>query len=413
MNEDVNGEEYYYYPEQLATVTRMIMKFHKNTVHPDFSKMDDNYMKLIRKIIEMKPDDLETFAYTLTDSELCYMAGFMARNAEGKPQWINDDNLYTVMNYVLDTNTCEAMFYSWQNYYDNMKFNTYFEGICRKDEIQDVLKKNHMKSEDLSKIIISDMPYISIGKYCVDNKVKSGSQKIDDLLEYYGIIPDSRLFNECKKHYYTFCDKDAYISVKVEELIQVVSKYNEKMIQAFLNNYLPKFSLKELNQRFFMLALFLDKNIHDIDTGRYSEFFGKMDNNLKLKYRNWINSAKIVSIFGDNVRSNFWKNYMFKSVRKHNKSESFEFRFEDYVAVEFLGDVEGNDFGPMYLFDVETFESKVKYRMDSEKSSDFKSYLFNNLRNTGNVVYKRHAGFWEAEFDYFLLSRNVTERIIN
>ncbi len=406
-------EEDEYYPDKLAETAKMILKSHKKSAKYDYSNPNDDLIRLVKTISTLSQDKIESFAFTLSDREICFLAMFLARNIDGNSYWVEDENIYLILDFVLSENVCEAMFYGWQNSYDNLKFNNFFEDICHTDIFKSVLHNCHLSSSDLSAVILSEVPQISLGRFCVDNRSAADSKEIEDILDYYGIQPGSKIFKDCLSFFYVYCDKSDYLEIPLSELIQIVKSYTKEMVSAFLKNFLSRFTLSELVDKFLPLAMLLSQRVPDVDSENFNDYFMLFAPEQKEKYRNWINSAKIQQIFGNNVRSQFWKKYLFKSVRKHRNTDSSELRFENHVIVEFLGDdeqgLEKNDFGPMYLYDADVFDENIRYHIDF--SDNLRKFLF--ARKDLYIRRITHNGNWQYEFDAMLMRYHVTKKILD
>ncbi len=406
-------EEEYFYPEQLANVARVIAKSTTKSIKIKFNNINNDYTTLVKKICNLKTEDVERFAYTLTDSEITYLALFLANNMESEKHWINDDNIYIAFDYVLDSSICDVMFHGWQNCYYNTKFNTYLASLCQDDLYKGTLDNCHMSSSEMAEIIMDDLPPIKMGEFCIDHKSIVPSKKIEDLLEYYGILRESKLFIECVSCFYTYCDKESYLSIQDEELAKVIKDYSNEMYKSFLKNILSKLTIRQLSEKFNTVALVINNKVGEIGSDKYENFLHNLDDNLKEKYNNWINSAKILQIFGDNIRSRFWKQFKFKNVKKYRNTASTELRFENHVIVEFIGDdSEGlykDDFGPMYIYDAETFDKKIRYQMIN--NNKLRSFLYNNQQLC--LTRLQHQGYWQSTFEGEIRFRGITTKILD
>jgi hypothetical protein len=224
-------------------------------------------------------------------------------------------------------------------------------------------------------------------------------------LNFLGVRYDSRLYHDCEFLFYTYCGKEDYLAVEDLKLLSVINKYNEKMLKSFLENFLSLLSLKEL-ERFAQLANYMNKMIGDnIDI-----FFENMPLAIKEKYIDWINIYKVIQYFGYDERSQFWKNYRFKHVSKYRYSNSVVMEFENYVAIEFLGQA----MGPIYIYEKEYYNSNVKYWFANKTydNSEMRTKLYRGTDYVHHGYRKIHNGYWQGDVNRYLVRNRITEHII-
>lgn len=358
-------------------------------------KDDENFKKLIERLVSLEEDQVKKNALVLTEKEIVMITKYLPHNYYG----VEMEKLFKIVHYRSNRRLCGILYYEWQESYKNEDCNRYLRSFLRYNTpFLQLLKEYHFDVEKFADLLEeSDVAY-QLGKELQNFRLKKDSS-LKERLDYLGIRSGSRLYKDCEFVFYTFCEKTDYIAAGEKELWEIVKKYNLNQFGHFLHNFLMKLNLKEL-QDFSIIAQFMNEK----SGMKISHLiFSKSPSEIIEKYINWINLYKIYRYFGNDERSRFWKQYKFKEILFYQYSNAVVMEFEKYYAVEFLG----YNMGPIYIYEKTVFEQSVKQWFLILNNAELRSKLYNSSELY--LYRKAHQGYWQEGISEILKRRRIAE----
>ena len=405
--------DFSFVPKRLINARKEIELIHRSVSEPVKISPSNELKQLIYSLVSLEESKIKVTACCLSDRELELLAGYIPYNYYG----VKMANLFSIFKERSNDRLCQVLYIQWQNSYQNESCNSFLEDLALSDECFKRLIKNYnMIPYPFISILRDRNIAVRFGKEARDryfvNRVL-----LSERLAYFGIRKTSTLYADCEFLYYTFCRKDDYLNINKYDLLNIVKKYNAngtKTLKLFLQNFLEMLSLNELYP-FIEIARFLHSVIGDnkTDTKKFKAFFEGFNQKLIQKYIDWINRYKIEEYFGNDERSNFWKQYRFVSVQKHKFSNSVIMEFRNYYAVEFLGQA----MGPIYLYRRDDFEKNIFHRFrlkDNQQLRQELYHLFRKRKEQNKEELKNrmeHRGYWQYTVNANIVGRHIAERI--
>lgn len=394
-----------YVPKRLKMAREDIALVHKYINESPKITKNEELRQLIVSLVSLDAIKVKVTAQVLSNKELDMVAGYIPHN------YFNVDmkNLFTIFSARTTDRLCGILFNQWQDSYNNEKCNVFLREIIKWDEHLIVLaQKNHMNEEMFDSVLQDKDIAFRFGKELQKRKYVT-ARTLAERLTYFGIRDDSQLCRDCEFLFYTYCDKVDYLNIPKLDLLDLVKRYNRRgtsTLKAFLQNFLGKLELKELIG-FRQLAVFLQGIIGDNANAKdkFEKFFIGFDPVLLRKYINWINLYKVEEFFGNDERSQLWKQYRFESVRRFNYSNAVIMEFEKYYAVEFLGQA----MGPIYIYEKGYFERNLAQRFKNNNNLEMRSIL---LHSSSWFYRKEHRGYWQGDVHRTLINNKITERLV-
>ena len=350
---------------------------------------------LIMYLAKLEIRKIQKEAFVLSREQISMIAGYIPHNyyADELHQYGKAMNkLFTIIELRSSEEVFEIIFKEWQEKYDNKECNVFLKNqlLKNKDFIRLILNC-HFTVQMFSEILCASNILTCLARKCTKNNPNRG--RISHKLEYYGIDKNSKLARDCEWLFYTYCDHDDYLATSDLELDQVISQYNFELIKQFITNFLSFMSIRELDkyQRVWKtLMRKIQQNNAHLDS------IQGVSDDLIQKFNDWSNRCKIAEAFGNDERSQFWKQYQYQSVRRFYASNSVVMELEDGYIVEFLGTANG----PAYVYNRENFETKVEHRMSSYDNHDLRQVLYRNPE--WYQLRQKHLSSWQYNMDVYL-----------
>lgn len=394
-----------YFPKKLKSAKEEIVLLHKNANEPIKISDNEDIRKLVMSLVKLEKYQIRSRAFALSNKEVEIVAGYIPHNYYK----VNMKNLFEI--FILRTSQflCQVLYNQWQESYQNEACNAFIRDILKYDEnFISLILKNNM-DEKLFDSILSDKDIPA--RFCVElkNHYFPRGKKLEEKIIYFGIREDSKLFYDCKSLFYLYCEREDYLSIAKSELQNLVKQYYRRgqiILKKFLSNFLEKLSLRELIG-FKDLADYFKTIVGDNVSAKekFDAFFKDFPSSLVQKYIDWINLFKVEEYFGLDERSQFWKQYHFKSVRKYNYSNSVVMEFDKYYAVEFLG----QRMGPLYIYSKDYFEHHIINRFKNNDNTHMRHFLLHDERW---FYRKEHRGNWKNDVQSKLIRDRITNRIV-
>lgn len=388
-------------PKKLIEVKRDIVKKHSHKINIVLDiRPDEDFEKLIKKIVSLDDSQLKREAYSLSDAELNSIASYVSANFYK----VNLRKLFFILKLRTSYEVAISIFYSWQNNYDNKECNMLLIDFLHYDNyLGNLLIKNNLTKEKFIKFLKSDS--ILLEFYIEINENKLGDFSMNEMLKYFGIRENSRFFLDFEKIFYMHCNKKHYLK-NGKKLINIVKQYSLEELYKFLENFLRQFNLEELCKNF--------SNLLDILEDKRKKRHIKYHFIFEDKYNNWVNIDTIYKFFINDIndeRFMFWKDYnFFEKPVKYDKSNSLTMKFQNHVVVEFLGRANG----PLYIFNKYFFEDNIKRYLPNKSNSELRKILLRIYKlnsHNYNIIREEHQANWRFKVQGVINQHNIAELI--
>lgn len=392
--------DFSYNPKRLIEAANDIALQHKKKREVNYTTPNDKLRALIERIVSLELYQVKQNALALSEEDVLLIAGYLPHNYYN----VEMKNLFLVFGYRSSQQTCEVLYEQWQSAYDNEQCNKYMqEQLIQNEKFIMLMRGNNLSEQIFNEILSADIIPSRFGKECVNRQFPSGYSLLNKM-NYFGVQGNTRLYHDCQFLFYTFCNKQDYLAASKSELLSVIQKYGDVALKEFLYRFLRMLSLAELEQ-FYEMARYFSISLGEITTSKGKTFFSDASDEIREKYRDWLNRFKINQYFGNDSRSRFWKQYQFKSVEKYNISNAVLMEFEKYYAIEFLGD----SMGPIYFYEKEIFENHIRRWMKMFNNAELRQQLYH--RPNLHSYRKEHRGNWQWSVNSVLISNRITEKV--
>ena len=391
--------DFKYTPINLINARNGIERIHKRIREEKVPMFVDSDLKqLILLVVSWEKYSIKMNSLSLSDSELKAIVSYIPQNKFK----VNLENLFDVYKYRSSEELADTLIYNWQDYYSNIECNKFFCDLLKFDEKFIILmRKMKINESEMQKVLISDNVPNSLGKIIYDKEKKKHSIAIERILEQHNIRVESRLGKDILALFYTFCDREEYMRTSVDTLLSVIKGYDVKVsIKAFLKNFLTELKLSDL-EHFNGLLGYLELVTGKDGTDKFVSFFKGFDNILVRKYNQWLGINRLRISFGsEDERYQFWKQFNFEHIKYIKLSESLVFETPNYYFSEFLGE----DKGPIYAYDKQYFNDKIKKYFVRENNKELRSTLYDKWIRKENGLLGRevHQGDWQGKVGFAL-----------
>ena len=406
--------DFKFVPTNLIKAKNEVIKRHTRSAEISQSESNLEFMKLIKKLCQLNEDDLCLEALALDKRTVERICMYLPHNYYK----VSLENLFSIFLIRVNDRLCKCLFYEWQNAYNNSECNSFLVKIISENHFfDDILKECHLSKHKYLEIVNRNNIVFDFGKEAIKDRNNS-SRDFKESLLYLGLRESSTLFIQCEFHFYIFCLKSDYLLVSAGELLLAIKKYNGIAQKLFLINFLNELSLEEL-RKFDSIAEYFLNLTGENQTAKFRSFFVDCPPPIVRKYIDWTNTYKIHKIFGRDERSVFWERYHHEIITKYNYSNSVVMDFEEYVAVEFLGQA----MGPCYIYQKSYFEEQLRkiFLRNMYDNTTLRSFLYKHTDYTKNaksirnrtgtrLVHNPNPG-WQDNFDWVLEHNNITVRI--
>lgn len=401
--------EVFFEPMMLKQVQKEIAVLHKSTKKElSVISVDDQLRELIESLVGLEESALAIRTEALDYLDICRIAGYLPFNYFN----VNMRNLFRIFVTRSNIGACRILYKYWQNSYENEDCNEFIQLLLRNDtEFQRCIKENHLDLEWMEDIIQHQNIVGGFGAkiryYPFDER-----KNLEEKFEYFGIKDDSKLYRDCIDAFYVYCEKNDYMEADREILLETVKKYQKRnlpLLKSFLSNFLNKLELEELAD-FQDVSRYLNTIFGDDPwkKGSYKSFFKDISGSLIEKYMDWINICRIEQYFGNDDRSEFWKQYRFLKVQRFDKSNAVVMIFKEYVAVEFLGKAAG----PIYFYPKDYYETTLKFVFPVFENSQMPRYLYNQTKYDPKKDRFEHMGEnWKNKVANYIITHHITRKV--
>lgn len=396
-------------PKRLQEVRKEVSVLHgSENKLLDVSQMctDDELERLIRSLVAMDEAELAMEAFALSDFEVYRMVAYIPYNYFK----VNMQNLFRIFLARSEEQLCKILYEQWQNSYANESCNNFLRILLENDDnFKKYMKKNHLETKRMEEMLRNQDIAFGFGtevmKYSFESKMT-----LVQKFNFFGVHKDSKLYKDCADIFYTYCGKMDYLEADSAELLSIIKKYevrNQPLLKAFLLNFLGRLQLVELAE-FSDLARYFESIVGEVSKPKagYRFLFEDMPVDIIEKYSDWINRCRIERYFGNDERSDFWKQYRFTNVQRFEKSNAVVMEFKEYVAVEFLGKA----MGPIYFYPKEYFETALKGQFMLLENSPMRQYLLHESRYAKEDR-KEHRGYWQYSVSEYIITHHVTRKV--
>lgn len=402
--------DFSFIPSKLIMAKEDVKKRHHRI--GEASKVEQNHElhQFILYLVQLDKSDLEKEAYVLTNKEAEQLAGYIPYNFYK----VDLSNLFYIFQVRSNLRLCSVLFYAWQNSFDKPECNIFMGSLIEQDEnFMALMSGCHMTHQKWSWILQQDSIPLAYVKEAFLAK-NPECHSLEERLEYLGVQPSSALAIKCGLLFYTFCEKEDYIETGDLKLVEILKKYDDASRKQLLINFIEKMPLSEMKKFLHLVDCFTEVTGKQ-NSLRFNNYFSGVPNDIIRKYIDWINICRINQIFGSDERSLFWEKYHYEDVNKHSYSNSILMEFENYVAIEFLGQAKG----PAYIYKKEYFDQNLRnsFNISLYDNSSLRNYLYrktqyvDNARNLRNITGTRlpHNIGWTVKFSEILMINHITE----
>lgn len=392
--------EFTFKPDNLIKARAQIYMQHRKDNDIDFSNMSDADKALIERLVNTSDDLIKAVALSLSDKEVMTAIGYLPYNYLG----IDESKLCSILKFRLNEDSCRVLFEQWQESYNNPECNGFIKRLTLEEKsFQKVLADNHITSEIFLQILDAKSIPLSIIENLTGMHFSDGDD-FDKKLKHYGIREMSYLDIDCKRALLTFCGKSDYLSCSEDNILDIIRSYNQYMLKRFVTNFMSKMSLWEL-ENYPNVAAYLRSMIGNKISRTFQTFFaGDSDEDIR-KYMDWINIYKIDEYFERDDRSQFWKQYRFENVIKYPISNVVVMEFDQYVAVEFLGNSKGN----IYICARDVFRDKFYPNLEALDNNSLRAYFKENKDLC--VDNRSHMVRWQSHVAGVIARREIAQML--
>lgn len=389
-----------YFPYRLAAARAEIAMKHPLEQELPEIQPDIMLQQLVVKLAGLRHDQIKRTALSLTEGEVVMVAGYLPNDFYK----VRLEPLFDVLKYRSSVKSCRVLWRQWQNTYDNRRCNLLLKGFLAVDRpLQAVLQDNHVTAELFEAFLSAEDIASRFGRECLALSLPT-VLSYEERAAYFGVQPDTRLYQESEYLFFTYCREKDYLAVQEAELLRIVKKYDVRILKLFLVNFLDKLELKQL-MVFSELLRYLMGITGPVGSGRLNHFFADLPADTKNAYIDWMNRMKISWYFGEGERSRFWEQYRAVNVTKYKKSNAVVIEFESSYAVEFLGAA----MGPVYLYEKPVFETRIVQWFKWRKNAELRKLLYDN-RDLCRYR-KEHRGNWQYEVGGYMAANEIAERV--
>lgn len=404
--------EFKFVPEKLIKSKENIIQKHSKVAEPKDIELNDDFIKIIKRLIGLNKEELYLESLVLTNRELMRIVQYLPHNFFH----IKLDNLFKIVLLRINSQLCWELFHEWQNSFDNEECNNFMIYlISEKQDFDEIIKTCHFTKDKFIEILKSNEIPVLYGKQAIFLE-GNGIELFHNNLLYLGVRENSKLEKQCAYLFFTFCSERDYLITDEKKLIDVLTKYDEGLKKKFLLNFLTELSFVDLKNFQGVAEIFLNITGEN-HSKRFYQYFKGCAATLIRKYVDWINTYKIHKIFGCDERSAFWECYHQENIIKHSYSNSVVMDFGKYVAIEFLGQA----MGPCYIYKKEYFDEKIKESFALKLYDNFslRQYLYRRRdydngekkfrnKNVIRLVHNPNPG-WQSTFNDVLINNKITE----
>ena len=392
-------QQYIYIPEKIIEARKSIVPAHRRNQAGGFAASEE-LEQFIGRLNGYSRDMLKAAALSLSAEEVDTLAGYLPYNYYA----VSQKKLFEILRYRLDDRSVKVLFRQWQEEFNNPECNAFLKEMALTDgPFQRILKRCHIREDVFVGILDSGQIPIGYDEQLIGGKYSDG-EDFEKKLRYFGVAQGSYLDIECKRALLTFCGKTEYFSCSQDNLLDILKTYDRFMLRRFVQNFMDKLSLGEL-QAYPSLSVYLRQVIGHRNSRTYKAFFEGIPEKTEQKYNDWTNICKINSYFREDIRSRFWKQFRYQNVVRYPLSEVVVMEFETCVAVEFLGEKPGT----IYLCDKENYTTYFYEKLDAMDNEDLQEYF--KLHKDQCIEYRNHTGRWQSHISSLLTRRRLAEKI--
>ncbi len=102
-----------------------------------------------------------------------------------------------------------------------------------------------------------------------------------------GLSDELPLYHALEKRYYTFCQKEEYLKMGEEELLDQVRGYREDLLKVFVKNFLTEVTKREEQDWFPKVAAYLVNRLEGIRSERFHAFFEGETPEIQKSFMDW------------------------------------------------------------------------------------------------------------------------------
>ena len=395
----------FYTPRRLIEVKNEIKKKHPLKKTLKAASAENFGLKVLIMFLEsLEPEMVEEQAYTLTNDEMGMVFGYVPHN------YYQSDltNIYRIVKLRLSERYLDVFFHEWQRVYDSEECNRFIlNDLLTEDDFISYAKKKHFSRQNMEQLLQSDSIPAYIDELCADIPCPADIS-FEDKISYFGIEEDTRLYHDCRMLFFTICHKEDYLTAGQDVLLEMLNRFGERQQKAFLKNFLQQLRLRELSDFQKVAYFFIQLLGWDSTNDKATKFLADFSDELKIKYRNWLNQLRIDLAFEHDERAIFWRNYAFETIEQMRISDSLIMRSKTHVVIEFLG----KGMGPIYIYTKDIYEKKIRSLVLRLNNAQLRKELYDYYDTNAIPCYRKaHLGEWKSSMTYYLRQHNLVQKI--
>lgn len=364
-----------YIPRKLEEIIPAVVQRHPSTAAVTGYHPDQSFLDQVREWVQVPETQINDTAYTIPPRMVVQLADYLGTNSLGVPT----EKLIRMVCIRTNERITKRILSRWPDYYLHSDYMDLMEAILteRSEVAEKVLEQSKVTSEVLLDWIKSENIPHAVGKYAIKND-ESNSQSFRKTLQEINVSPESKLGKQCIEEYYTFCGEKSYLQIKDEELLRVLKRYSYKQIKSFLDNYLTVMETENL-RRYFACGRYLRNSYTGVpDSTRFKAFFSGFSEQHINQYSKWLSYVLIAESFSNNSndpRLRFWSKYVPYSSKTYleRQSSALIMVYEKCCVIEFTSET----MGPIYIYQKEDFNKRIKLATQIMKNLELRSYLYN------------------------------------
>ena len=379
-------------PTKLLAIIPKIKELHPLTASSnDYSNSD--FIKILNNWVSLSLDDIEQLAPTITKRRIEQLIEYIAKNSLKLPT----DNLNRIIQIRLNDKHLSRLFQLWQDNYYNNDLYYLLKTLVKSSSIlfNNLFSNSELSLNTFKSWLESMFLPTSVGNTAINIKRKK-KISFEKALQSLKILIDGKLGKECIESFYTYCNRDDYLSIDDIELENILRLYSENKIHLFLHNIIQKLEVTDFQNLYYTGSFLCDNYTGDNGSYKYKSFMINYTDSEKDKYNKWLAYIFIRKNIND-YRMSFWNNFVanwLKGYEYFKTSRCIVFKFQNYCVLEFTEATKG----PLYIYENFDFEKRIRPKANRLKNKDLRYFLFHN----DSIKRIEHTQGWQSKVNYYL-----------
>lgn len=372
-------------PNALIAAVEKISQAHPLIVEQQINMRPDLLEKLIRRIDQKAPEELESLAKTLTRRQIQSLCMYLPTNVYKADL----HKISQVISFKLDPACMVILFRQWQKFPLSHETLSLLGKHDKKEYRPDSFP---IKIGLLQKWATASQPIMAVMRTICD--LGRGDNFIQKLLSM-GFSADSSLAHLCHLKYLCNATSPQFLAEGDQTIAQVLRQQSNqdqivvlmRILACGITNRQLLTKLPRTYEAAYAIWRVPNRNVIQ-------------DNNLFSAYLWWYNYFQLVkSLGGDRRRIEFWKQYLDHcQCSRVTAHQMLIMRFGNRVVTEF--EIQG----PVYIYSSTYFDQFVTAQMNAHNTLMLKSWMFNHSEYLSRET---HTSNWEIKQYAQLRHHNV------